>query len=156
MLDPEIIAAVTVNEKMPEIDENQKYQHILWRNNSNEDIHTYKLKSVTYGLASASFLATRCIKQIVLDSKDNRDHYRILQEDIYMDWYSPIPQQLTEDWLKFQKAFYKINYLTVPRWVILTADNRVELYGFADASALAYAAAIYCRQNEGSTTCLKN
>ncbi|GFW56627.1 transposon polyprotein [Trichonephila clavipes] len=44
------------------------------------------------------------------------------------------------------KAFNAINYLTVPRWVILTADNIVELHGFADASSLAYAAAIYCRQ----------
>ncbi|GFX66313.1 uncharacterized protein TNCV_342871 [Trichonephila clavipes] len=32
-------------------------------------------------------------------------------------------------------------------WVILTADNTIELHGFADASSLAYAAAIYCRQN---------
>ncbi|GFQ85683.1 DUF1758 domain-containing protein [Trichonephila clavata] len=62
------------------------------------------------------------------------------------DWDSPIPQQLTDDWLKFQKAFNEINYLTVPRWVILTSDNTVELHGFADASSLAYAAAIYCRQ----------
>ncbi|GFU47968.1 integrase catalytic domain-containing protein [Trichonephila clavipes] len=62
------------------------------------------------------------------------------------DWDSPIPQQLTEDWLKFQKAFNAINYLTVPRWVILTANNTVELHCFADASSLAYAAAIYCRQ----------
>ncbi|GFX70637.1 integrase catalytic domain-containing protein [Trichonephila clavipes] len=66
------------------------------------------------------------------------------------DWDSPIPQQLTEDWLKFQKAFNAINYLTVPRWVILTADNTVELHGFADASSLAYAAAIYCRQKHNS------
>ncbi|GFV75443.1 integrase catalytic domain-containing protein [Trichonephila clavipes] len=62
------------------------------------------------------------------------------------DWDSPIPQQLTKDWLKFQKAFNAINYPTVPRWVILTADNTVELHGFSDASSLAYAAAIYCRQ----------
>ncbi|GFW80406.1 integrase catalytic domain-containing protein [Trichonephila clavipes] len=256
-------------------DEDQKYQQILWRNNSSENIRTYKLKTVTYGLASASFLATRCIKQIALDDKDNPNLSRVLQEDIYMDdllsgadtpnnaisickdiahvlstrgfhlrkwnsnsteflaqfsehsshdarvefskdsnesskvlglfwnssndtfgfqpsleltppltkrrilsesskifdplgllspctvfmkifyqklwltktdWDSPIPQQLTEDWLRFQKAFNAINYLTVLRWVILTADNIVELHGFADASSLAYAAAIYCRQ----------
>ncbi|GFW29351.1 integrase catalytic domain-containing protein [Trichonephila clavipes] len=256
-------------------DEDQRYQQILWRNNSTENIRTYKLKTVTYGLASASFLATRCIKQIALDDKDNPNLSRVLQEDIYMDdllsgadtpnnaisickdiahvlstrgfhlrkwnsnsteflaqfsehsshdarvefskdsnesskvlglfwnssndtfgfqpsleltppltkrrilsesskifdplgllspctvfmkifyqklwltktdWDSPIPQQLTEDWLRFQKAFNAINYLTVPRWVILTADNIVELHGFADASSLAYAAAIYCRQ----------
>ncbi|GFS75588.1 uncharacterized protein TNCV_3425291 [Trichonephila clavipes] len=52
-------------------DEDQRYQQILWRNNSSENIRTYKLKTVTYGLASASFLATRCIKQITLDDKDN-------------------------------------------------------------------------------------
>ncbi|GFS85310.1 integrase catalytic domain-containing protein [Trichonephila clavipes] len=260
-------------------DEDQKYQQILWRNNSNENIRTYKLKTVTDGLASASFLATRCIKQIALDDKDNPNLSRVLQKDIYMDdllsgadtpnnaisickdiahvlstrrfhlrkwnsnsteflaqfsehsshdarvefykdsnesskllglfwnssnetfgfqpsleltppltkrrilsesskifdplgllspctvfmkifyqklwltktdWDSPNPQQLTEDWLKFQKAFNAINYLTVPRWVILTADNTVELHGFADASSLAYAAAIYCRQKHNS------
>ncbi|GFX21667.1 integrase catalytic domain-containing protein [Trichonephila clavipes] len=48
------------------------------------------------------------------------------------DWDSPIPQQLTEDWLKFQKAFNAINYLTVPRWVILTADNTVEFVWASD------------------------
>ncbi|GFW66335.1 integrase catalytic domain-containing protein [Trichonephila clavipes] len=102
-------------------DEDQKYQQILWRNNSKENIRTYKLKTVTYGLASASFLATRCIKQIALDNKDNPNLSRTLQEDIYMD-----------DLLS--------------GWFILTADNTVELHGFADASSLAYAAAIYCRQ----------
>ncbi|GFQ93962.1 uncharacterized protein TNCT_117201 [Trichonephila clavata] len=62
------------------------------------------------------------------------------------DWDSPIPQQLTDDWLELQKAFNQINYISVPRWVLLTADNTVELHGFADVSSLAYAAAIYSRQ----------
>ncbi|GFV16474.1 integrase catalytic domain-containing protein [Trichonephila clavipes] len=230
-------------------DEDQKYQQILWRNNSSENIRTYKLKTVTYGLASASFLATRCIKQIALDDKDNPNLSRVLQEHIYMDdllsvadmpnnaisickdiahvlstrgfhlrkWNSNSTEFLaqfsehsshdarvefskdsnesskvlglfwnssndtfgfqpsleltppltkrrilsesskifdplgllspcTRIGLGFKKAFNAINYLTVPRWVILTADNIVELHGFADASSLAYAAAIYCRQ----------
>ncbi|GFU14014.1 integrase catalytic domain-containing protein, partial [Trichonephila clavipes] len=138
-------------------DEDQKYQQILWRNNSSENIRTYKLKTVTYGLASASFLATRCIKQIALDDKDNPNLSRVLQEDIYMDDLlsgADTPNNaisICKDiahriGLGFKKAFNAINYLTVPRWVILTADNIVELHGFADASSLAYAAAIYCRQ----------
>ncbi|GFS91631.1 integrase catalytic domain-containing protein [Trichonephila clavipes] len=177
-------------------DEDQKYQQILWRNNSSENIRTYKLKTVTYGLASASFLATRCIKQIALDDKDNPNLSRVLQEDIYMDdllsgadtpnnaisickdiahvlstrgfhlrkWNSNSTVFLAQfsehsshdarvefskdsnESSKVSKAFNAINYLTVPRWVILTADNIVELHGFADASSLAYAAAIYCRQ----------
>ncbi|GFW71961.1 uncharacterized protein TNCV_4788501 [Trichonephila clavipes] len=258
---PKIVFTADIEKMYRQIlvaDEDQKYQQILWRNNSNENIRTYKLKTVIYGLASASFLATRCIKQIALDNKDNPNLSRTLQEEIYMDdllsgsdtpnneisickdivdvlstrqfhlrkwnsnptkflaqfsehnshdtrvefskdsnenskvlglfwnssndtfgfqpsleltppltetihedffiknfglqkktdWDSPIPpQQLTDDWLKFQNAFNEINYLAVPRWVILTADNTVELHGFADASSLAYAAAIYCRQN---------
>ncbi|GFW11740.1 uncharacterized protein TNCV_43751 [Trichonephila clavipes] len=52
---------------------------------------------------------------------------------------------------KDQNFFYRITPLSShpalqQRWVILTADNTVELHGFADASSLAYAAAIYCRQ----------
>ncbi|GFY49185.1 uncharacterized protein TNIN_285141 [Trichonephila inaurata madagascariensis] len=66
-------------------DEDQKYQQNLWRNNSNEDIRTYKLKTVTYGLAAASFLATRCIKQIALDNKNNPNLSGTLQEDICMN-----------------------------------------------------------------------
>ncbi|GFV63069.1 uncharacterized protein TNCV_2461421 [Trichonephila clavipes] len=47
------------------------------------------------------------------------------------DWDSPIPQQLTDDRFKFQKSFNEINYLPVPRWVILTADNTGELHDIA-------------------------
>ncbi|GFR15207.1 integrase catalytic domain-containing protein [Trichonephila clavata] len=83
-------------------------------------------------------------------SKDSNESSKVL------DWDSPIPQQLTDDWLKFQKAFNEINYLTVPRWVILTADNTVELHGFADASSLAYAAAIYCRQKHNGKIKIKS
>ncbi|GFX42204.1 uncharacterized protein TNCV_849611 [Trichonephila clavipes] len=79
-------------------DEDQKYQQILWINNSNENIRTYKLKTVTYSLASASFLATRCIKQIALDDKDNPNLSRVLQEDIYMDdlYYQEQIRQITQ------------------------------------------------------------
>ncbi|GFV35640.1 hypothetical protein TNCV_1247541 [Trichonephila clavipes] len=54
------------------------------------------------------------------------------------DWDSPIPQQLTEDWLRVSKGLNAINYLTVPRWVILYSRQHSRiLYGFADASSLA-------------------
>ncbi|GFV45899.1 DUF1758 domain-containing protein [Trichonephila clavipes] len=85
---PRIVFTVDIEQIYRQIlvaDEDQKYQQILWRNNSNENIRTYKLKTVTYGLASASFLATRCIKQIALDDKDNPNLSRTLQEDIYID-----------------------------------------------------------------------
>jgi len=41
------------------IDEkDQEYQYILWRESSADIIKSYKLKSVTYGTASAPYLAT--------------------------------------------------------------------------------------------------
>ncbi|GFT94670.1 uncharacterized protein TNCV_1990911 [Trichonephila clavipes] len=65
-------------------DEDQKYQQILWRNNSNENIRTYKLKTVTYGLASASFwplgVLSKSLSMIKIIPTS-----RVLQEDIYMD-----------------------------------------------------------------------
>ncbi|GFV23376.1 uncharacterized protein TNCV_4780891 [Trichonephila clavipes] len=86
---PKIVFTADIEKMYRQIlvaDEDQKYQKILWRNNSSENICTYKLKTVTYGLASASFSATRCIKEIALDkNKDNPNLSRVLQEDIYMN-----------------------------------------------------------------------
>ncbi|XP_011884078.1 PREDICTED: uncharacterized protein LOC105571220 [Vollenhovia emeryi] len=39
-------------------------QRILWRGDTNSDIKTYELITVTYGTASASYLATRCLKHL--------------------------------------------------------------------------------------------
>lgn len=40
-------------------------QRIFWRENHNELITTYELKTLTYGTASASYIATRCLKYLV-------------------------------------------------------------------------------------------
>ena len=67
-------------------DTNNAYQKILWRNNSNEPIKTYSINRVTFGTASASFLATRTLHQL---AKDEYDSYpsasRILKRDFYVD-----------------------------------------------------------------------
>ncbi|GFQ68434.1 uncharacterized protein TNCT_267791 [Trichonephila clavata] len=58
-----------------------------------------------------------------------------------------IDNQLKQFWELEEIPNLKDRILTSEeQWVILTADNTVELHGFADASSLAYAAAIYCRQ----------
>jgi hypothetical protein len=47
------------------IDKNQRsLQNILWRDNPEEEIKCIQLKTVTYGLKSSSFLATRCLKEL--------------------------------------------------------------------------------------------
>ena len=63
----------------------RNYQQILWKFNPNKQIHTYKLNTLTYGLAPASFLATRCIKQIALDYSQNIAVSHTLLHDAYMD-----------------------------------------------------------------------
>ena len=39
-------------------------QRILWRDDLSANVDTYEFTTVTYGTASASFLATRCLKHL--------------------------------------------------------------------------------------------
>ncbi|KAG8185305.1 hypothetical protein JTE90_023913 [Oedothorax gibbosus] len=50
--------------------EDRKFQAIVWKEDPGSDITDYKLNTVTYGLSSSSFLATRCLKQIAAENKD--------------------------------------------------------------------------------------
>lgn len=47
----------------------RNYQRILWRENPSEPIRHYWLNTVTYGTASAPFLATRCLQQLTIEFK---------------------------------------------------------------------------------------
>jgi len=52
-------------------EDDRKLQQILWRRSADEPLRTYKLSTVTYGTASAPYLATRCLQQLAEDeSKD--------------------------------------------------------------------------------------
>ncbi|XP_050072602.1 uncharacterized protein LOC126560688 [Anopheles maculipalpis] len=48
-------------------DDDQRYLRIRYRYNPTEPIQTFQLQTVTYGTASAPFLATRTLKQIAYD-----------------------------------------------------------------------------------------
>jgi hypothetical protein len=50
--------------------EHCEYQRILWRENSEDPILTYRLLTVTYGTTCAPFLAVRCLQQAALEEKD--------------------------------------------------------------------------------------
>lgn len=61
-------------------------QRILWRSTPEEELQIYKLKTVTYGTASASFLATRALQQLAIEeSKDLPVAAKISQRDFYVD-----------------------------------------------------------------------
>ncbi|GBO30198.1 hypothetical protein AVEN_221667-1 [Araneus ventricosus] len=51
--------------------EDRNFQKILWRDNPSSPIKTYRLCTVTYGTASASYLATRVLKQLAMDESSN-------------------------------------------------------------------------------------
>lgn len=59
-------------------------QQILWRRSTREPIQAYELNTVTYGTASAPFLATRCLRQLGLECKDEKIA-EIINRDFYVD-----------------------------------------------------------------------
>ncbi|XP_055604125.1 uncharacterized protein LOC129752361 [Uranotaenia lowii] len=64
----------------------QHLQRILWRDSPNDPIKTYELTTVTYGTASAPYLATRCLK--MLGEENVVTHpigSRVILEDFYVD-----------------------------------------------------------------------
>ncbi|XP_049868956.1 uncharacterized protein LOC126368838 [Pectinophora gossypiella] len=59
-------------------------QQIYWRADPSEPLKVYQLNTVTYGTASAPFLATRCLKQIGLECEDKKVSEVILH-DFWVD-----------------------------------------------------------------------
>jgi len=61
-------------------------QRILWRYSTEEPIQEYQLNTLTYGTASAPYLATRCLKKL---ADDNKCHHprsaQVLSNDFYVD-----------------------------------------------------------------------
>ncbi|XP_030747905.1 uncharacterized protein LOC115876309 [Sitophilus oryzae] len=61
-------------------------QKILWRSSPSEDVKVYKLNTVTYGQACASFLSIRCLFQLADEyEKINPDIANIIRQDFYVD-----------------------------------------------------------------------
>lgn len=62
------------------------YQRIFWREHPQADLMAYRLLTVTYGTASAPFLANRVLKQLAPDEgKRFPLASPILEEDVYVD-----------------------------------------------------------------------
>lgn len=61
-------------------------QQILWRFDPSQELKMYKLNTVTYGTASAPYLATRCLVQLGQECKDPLVRETIIH-DCYVDDY---------------------------------------------------------------------
>lgn len=64
----------------------RSFQRLLWRFSSSEPIRIYELNRVTFGQASSSFLATRALQQVVLDTPGiTKQIAEAIQRDFYVD-----------------------------------------------------------------------
>lgn len=52
-------------------EDDQHYQHILWKPKGAKQAQEYCMTTVTYGLASSPYLAQRCLRQLVTDEGAN-------------------------------------------------------------------------------------
>ncbi|XP_060524303.1 uncharacterized protein LOC132700786 [Cylas formicarius] len=67
-------------------DSHQDYQRILWRFSPREPVQDFRLKTVTYGLNSAPFLALRCLLQLATEGRDRFPRAAaILASQVYVD-----------------------------------------------------------------------
>lgn len=66
--------------------DDQQFQRILWRFDSNHQIREYELTTVTYGTKAAPFLAIRTLKQLAEDVEKNYPlAAKIINDDFYVD-----------------------------------------------------------------------
>ncbi|XP_066585561.1 uncharacterized protein [Prorops nasuta] len=67
-------------------EEHRDLQRILWLDDKDGTIREYKLNTVTYGTATAPFLATRCLQQLAQEcSTQEPSISKVIQEDFYVD-----------------------------------------------------------------------
>ncbi|CAD7087794.1 unnamed protein product [Hermetia illucens] len=61
-------------------------QPIVWRPNEADVIHHYRLKTITFGIASAPFQATRTLQHLAMNEQDRFSNVATyLQRDFYVD-----------------------------------------------------------------------
>ncbi|GFT58345.1 integrase catalytic domain-containing protein [Trichonephila clavipes] len=62
----------------------QDLQRIIWKHGLDTEIVTYRLKTVTYGLSNAPFLAIRALQQLV---KDEKSRFPLASETLLYDTF---------------------------------------------------------------------
>ncbi len=82
-----IVADIEKMYRMIVIDESQRnFQRILWKDMETRSLIHYQLNTLTYGTASASFLATRVLHEIGMKLQhSNPDVSQIIINNFYMD-----------------------------------------------------------------------
>ncbi|XP_043466286.1 uncharacterized protein LOC122501086 [Leptopilina heterotoma] len=73
--------------RMINIDEDdRKFHRIIWRDDPSKELAIYELTTVTYGTASAPYLATRVLQELAENEKENfPDASEIIKRDFFVD-----------------------------------------------------------------------
>lgn len=64
---------------------------------------------------------------------------------LQIEWDKPLPSHIMARWQPIYAHLEHLNNFQIPRWTGVHSEALIELHGFADASTLAYAAAVYIR-----------
>lgn len=86
----------------------RKFQNILWRDNPQAQLQAYQLNTVTYGIASSSYLATKCIATIADNNAHNHPvSSKFIKNSFYVDDFIAS----FDDAEKASRVINEINYL---------------------------------------------
>jgi hypothetical protein len=66
--------------------EDRDYHRFLWRENPNDPVHGYRMTQVTFGIASAAFLATNSVFCLAEDNEAKLPlAAKVVRESFYVD-----------------------------------------------------------------------
>ncbi|XP_062715106.1 uncharacterized protein LOC134291407 [Aedes albopictus] len=68
------------------VESDQPFQRILWRDSPDQPVRTYELTTVTYGTASAPYLATKCLQRLGTEGETSHPTAaKVVRKDFYVD-----------------------------------------------------------------------
>ncbi|KAL0884187.1 hypothetical protein ABMA27_016192 [Loxostege sticticalis] len=107
------------------------YQRIVWRDDPEEEIRDFKLLTVTFGTASAPYLAVKTLNQVAMDHKDKYPMAaKRVAKEFYMDDFMGGCQTVEEgiELIKEMNELLKEGGFTLQKW----SSNREELLRVLD------------------------
>uniref|UniRef100_A0A0A1WIS4 RNA-directed RNA polymerase n=1 Tax=Zeugodacus cucurbitae TaxID=28588 RepID=A0A0A1WIS4_ZEUCU len=100
----------------------QEYHRIVWRENNMQKMDEYELTTVTYGTASASYLAVRKLIEIA-NKCPNKKLQKIIKEDFYMDDLMTGADSVQEFGFHLRK--WLSNHNSITENISNTGDNEI-------------------------------